>query len=261
MRMQGMNWLVSHRLPHLVTGRTQQCRIPDPGSFTHYGGFHNRNDWQKNAGKMQILATKRSPLRGTLSKHYWTGSWAPRRSQSMQAPHSTLRFYLHYPCLPNTHTHHTDTPYTTRTTHTHARHSRLVCSPPLNRTWDTLRLSSPLGPSPQFPALGESHLGWGQGQPPVVSAPPHGPVPMLQPTHSQGSGAHGHRPGGHSQGHCAVIYLIPFPEWLEQPYNQSFVVDQHGSSINTSPPPLPQCRAQWKERSGSVVSMAGLHRW
>ena len=107
------------QLPHLVTGRTQQCRIPDLGSFTHYGGFHNRNDWQKNASKMQILATKRSPLRGTLSKHHWLGSWAPLGDPSMQAPRSTLQFYLHYPCLPNTHMHHTHSTRHTHTPHTH----------------------------------------------------------------------------------------------------------------------------------------------
>lgn len=60
----------------------------------------------------------------------------------------------------------------------HTSHNRLVCSLPLNRTWDILRLSSPLGLPPHFLALEDPNQGWGSrsGSRCIISSSPHGPL-------------------------------------------------------------------------------------
>ena len=210
MRMQGMNQLVSHSFPpYLVTGRTQQCRISDPGTLAHYGGFHNGNDQAKMQAKCKYVATKRYPLRvhscpraqlclnllwphGLCSPpgssvHWilqarileWVAISFPRVSSrprdqtciscsagrffSVEPPGKSLM--VHYlsiielaPQLPKgillnvcrfltwNYDFISTTPASPSHIHTH---NTLVCSPPLNQTWDILKLSSPPGPFPR----------------------------------------------------------------------------------------------------------------
>lgn len=92
------------QLPYLVSGKIQQCRIPNPGVLQIMVDFIKEMTKKKMQARCEEVATKRNPFRACYLSTTELAPQSPWEANCFWGPHEQFQFYLHWPHIPNTRT-------------------------------------------------------------------------------------------------------------------------------------------------------------